>query len=122
MESEGIFAVTAKSMAIGRRSVGSYIPKFTTNQASRQIVKEPVKKEAPSTIVKARLQEESAWCRLGKQLMIFLQTIILLFSKFPIYMGTDILLNEENGQNFLSRILELTMPDRRARRDDSKDA
>jgi hypothetical protein len=37
MESEGIFAVTAKSMAIGRRSVGSYIPKFATNQAAGRL-------------------------------------------------------------------------------------
>jgi hypothetical protein len=46
MESKGIFVVIAKSVAIGRRSVGSYIPKFTINQAVGQIAKTPTKKEA----------------------------------------------------------------------------
>jgi hypothetical protein len=59
-----------------------------------------MKKEAPSTIVKARLQEESAWCRLGKQLIIFLQVLFLLFCKFWSYMGAGILPNEENGRKF----------------------
>jgi hypothetical protein len=99
MENEGIFAVIATSMAIGRRSVGSCILKFTTNQA-RQLVKNPVKKEAPSTIEKTWLQEESAWCRLGKQLIMFLQVLFQLFCKFSSYMGESIPLLMKNAQNF----------------------
>jgi len=40
MESGGIFAVTAKSMATGRRSDGSYIPEFVTHQ-ERNMWKHP---------------------------------------------------------------------------------
>jgi hypothetical protein len=37
MEEEGIFAITTKSVAIGKRSVGSYIPKFSTNQEAGRL-------------------------------------------------------------------------------------
>jgi hypothetical protein len=37
------------------------------HKSSRQLVKNPLKKEAPSTIEKTRLQKESAWCQLGSK-------------------------------------------------------
>jgi hypothetical protein len=70
------------------------------HKSSKQNVKEPVKKEAPSTIGKARLRDESAWCWFGKQFIMFLQVLFLLCCKILSFMGAGISLLMENTQKF----------------------
>jgi hypothetical protein len=70
------------------------------HKSSKQNVKEPVKKEAPSTIGKARLRDESAWCWFGKQFIMFLQVLFLLCCKILSFMGAGIPLLMENTQKF----------------------
>jgi hypothetical protein len=59
-----------------------------------------VKKEAPSTIGKAQLRDESAWCWFGKQFIMFLQVLFLLCCKISSFMGAGISLLMENTQKF----------------------
>jgi hypothetical protein len=70
------------------------------HKSSKQNVKEPVKKEAPSTIGKARLRDVSAWCWFGKQFIMFLQVVFLLCCKISSFMGAGISLLMENTQKF----------------------
>jgi hypothetical protein len=68
------------------------------HESNKQNVKEPVKKEAPSTIGKAQLPDESAWYWFGKQFIMFLQVLFLLCCKISSFMGAGISLLIENTQ------------------------